>query len=163
MVGSALVRRLQSENCEILNVPRQQLDLRRQADVEAWVAEQRPDAIFIAAATVGGILANDTRPAEFIYDNAAIVSNIIHATHLCGTGKLMFLASSCMYPRAANQPITEDSLLAGPLEPTNQWYALAKITGLKMCQAYRRQYGNDFISVVPTNLFGPKDNFDLQT
>ena len=163
MVGSALVRRLESEDCQILTATRQQLDLCRQSDVESWVSEHKPDAIFIAAATVGGILANDTRPGEFIYDNAAIVSNIIHAAHLFDTGKLMFLGSSCIYPRGAEQPIKEDTLLSAPLEPTNQWYALAKIMGLKLCQAYRRQYGRDFIAVVPTNLYGPGDNFDLET
>jgi len=162
MVGSALLRRLARERCEVLTVGREELDLRRQAETEAWIAAARPDVIFIAAATVGGILANDSRPAEFLYDNIAIGTNIIEAARRAGTRKLLFLGSSCIYPRLAAQPITEDALLGGPLEPTNQWYALAKIAGLKLCAAYRRQYGCDFIAAQPTNLFGPGDTYDLQ-
>jgi GDP-L-fucose synthase len=160
MVGSAVVRRLASESCEILTAGRSELDLRRQTDVEAWMRRWRPDAVVLAAATVGGIVANDTRPAEFLYENLAIETNIIHAAKLFGTEKLLFLGSSCIYPRLAEQPIREHALLTGPLEPTNQWYAVAKIAGIRMCQAYRRQYGCDFISAMPTNLYGPNDNFD---
>ncbi len=161
MVGAALLRRLASEDCEVLTVGRDEVDLRRQADVEAWMAEAKPDAIFMAAATVGGILANDSRPAEFLYDNLAIETNVIHAARRTGVQKLLFLGSSCIYPRHAPQPMSEDCLLSGPLEPTNQWYAIAKIAGVKLCQAYRRQYGCDFISIMPTNLYGPGDNFEL--
>jgi GDP-L-fucose synthase len=161
MVGAALVRRLAHEDCEIVTVDRQALDLRRQADVEAWVAEVRPQAVFLAAARVGGILANDSYPAEFLHDNLAIETNIIEAARESGVEKLLFLGSSCIYPKAAPQPIDEDALLTGPLEPTNEWYAIAKIAGLKLSQAYRRQYGCDFISAMPTNLYGPDDNFDL--
>lgn len=161
MVGSAIVRRLTREACEVLTVDRATVDLRRQAETEAWLAANRPQAIFLAAATVGGILANDTRPAEFLYDNLAIEANIIEGAHRCGVEKLLFLGSSCIYPRLAPQPMPEEALLTGPLEPTNQWYAIAKIAGIKLCQAYRRQYGCDFISVMPTNLYGPGDNFDL--
>ena len=161
MVGAALLRRLASEDCEILTASRDEVDLRRQADVEAWMAEARPDAVFMAAATVGGILANDNRPAEFLYDNLAIETNVIHAAWRTEVQKLLFLGSSCIYPRLAPQPMPEDCLLSGPLEPTNQWYAIAKIAGVKLCQAYRRQYGCDFISIMPTNLYGPGDNFDL--
>lgn len=161
MVGSAIVRRLASEACEVLTVDRAAVDLRRQAETEAWMVANRPQAIFLAAATVGGILANDTRPAEFLYDNLAIEANIIEGAWRCGVEKLLFLGSSCIYPRLAPQPMSEDELLTGPLEPTNQWYAIAKIAGIKLCQAYRRQYGCDFISVMPTNLYGPGDNFDL--
>ncbi|GEO81518.1 GDP-L-fucose synthase [Pararhodospirillum oryzae] len=163
MVGSAIVDRLAQENCEVLTVPRAQVDLRRQADVEAWMAAEKPDAVFVAAATVGGILANSTRPAEFIYDNLILEANIIHAAHRVGVRKLLFLGSTCIYPRLAPQPIQEDALLSGPLEPTNEWYAVAKIAGIKLCQAYRRQYGSDFISAMPTNLYGYRDNFDLQS
>jgi len=161
MVGSAIVRRLQSIDCEVLLAGRAQLDLLRQAEVERWVAAHRPDAAFVAAATVGGILANDSRPAEFLYDNLVIETNIIEACHRADVGKLLFLGSSCIYPRLADQPMREDALLTGPLEPTNQWYAVAKIAGIKLCQAYRRQYGRDFISAMPTNLYGPGDNYDL--
>jgi GDP-L-fucose synthase len=161
MVGSAVVRRLKSTGCEILTTSRGELDLRRQADVEKWMAAERPDAIVIAAATVGGIYANSTRPAEFLYDNLAIETNIIHAAHACRTSKVLLLGSACIYPRDASQPMAEDALLTGPLEPTNQWYAIAKIAGIKLCQAYRRQYGCDFISAMPNNLYGPGDNFDL--
>ncbi len=163
LVGSALVRRLASENCEILTVGRDTVDLRRQADVERWMEQAKPDAIFEAAATVGGIFTNENRPAEFLYDNLAIETNIIEAARRVGVGKLLFLGSSCIYPRLAPQPIPENALLTGPLEPTNQWYALAKIAGSMLCQAYRRQYGLDFISTMPTNLYGPGDNFELAT
>jgi GDP-L-fucose synthase len=161
MVGSALVRRLATENCEILTAGHGELDLALQADVEAWVAGQRPDAVIMAAARVGGILANDSYPADFLYDNLAIETNVIHAAHQADVAKLLFLGSSCIYPKLAPQPITEDALLTGPLEPTNQWYAIAKIAGVMLCQAYRRQHGRDFISAMPTNLYGPGDNFDL--
>jgi GDP-L-fucose synthase len=161
MVGSALVRRLGTEGCTVLTVGRSDVDLRRQAETEAWIAHHRPDAVFLAAATVGGIHANDTRPAEFIYDNLAIQTNVIHGAFKAGVGKLLFLGSSCIYPRQAEQPISEEALLTGPLEPTNEWYAIAKIAGIKLCQAYRAQYGADFISAQPTNLYGPFDNFDL--
>lgn len=163
MVGAALVRRLAEEQCEILTVSRNDVDLRRQEPMEAWLKDIKPDAIFVAAATVGGILANDTRPAEFIYDNLAIEANVIHAAWKSGVGKLLFLGSSCIYPRLAPQPISEDVLLTGALEPTNEWYAIAKIAGIKLCQAFRKQYGCDFISAQPTNLYGPGDNFDLQS
>jgi GDP-L-fucose synthase len=160
MVGSAIVRRLASEGCEILTASRSELDLRRQAEVEAWLADHRPDAIFMAAATVGGILVNDARPADFIYDNLVIETNVIDGARQAGVEKLLLLGSSCIYPRLAPQPIPEAALLTGPLEPTNQWYAVAKIAGIKLCQAYRRQYGCNFISVMPPNLYGPNDNFD---
>jgi GDP-L-fucose synthase len=163
MAGSAIVRRLKSEDCEILAAPRDELDLRRQAAVEAWLAERRPQAVFLAAARVGGILANSSRPAEFIYDNLAIETNIIQAAREAGVEKLLFLSSSCVYPRLAPQPMKEEVLLTGPLEPTNEWYAVAKIAGMKLCQAYRRQYACDFISAMPTNLYGPGDNFDPES
>jgi GDP-L-fucose synthase len=163
MVGSALLGRLADEDCEILIVSRDQMDLRRQSDVEAWLADAKPQAVFVAAATVGGILANDSRPAEFLYDNLLIEANVIHAAWRAGVEKLLFLGSSCIYPKLAPQPIPEDSLLTGPLEPTNQWYAVAKIAGIKLCQAYRQQHGCDFISAMPTNLYGENDNFDLQS
>ena len=160
MAGSAIVRRLAAEDCEILTARRDELDLRRQDRVEKWMADRRPQAVFLAAATVGGILANDTRPAEFIYDNLAIETNVIHAARASGVEKLLFLSSSCVYPRLAPQPMTEEALLTGPLEPTNQWYAAAKIAGMMLGRAYRRQYGCDFISAMPTNLYGPGDNYD---
>lgn len=160
MAGSAIVRRLAAEGCEILAAPRTNLDLRRQDDVEKWMAAERPQAVFLAAGTVGGILANDSRPAEFLYDNLAIEANVIHAARQTGVEKLLFLSSSCVYPRLAPQPMSEDALLTGQLEPTNQWYAVAKIAGMKLCQAYRRQYGCDFISAMPTNLYGPGDTYD---
>ena len=160
MVGSAVVRRLQSEGCQILTANRQDVDLCRQEQVEQWLQANKPDAVFLAAAKVGGIWANDTYPAAFLYENLAIQSNIIHGSYLAGVQKLLFLGSSCIYPRLAPQPMREDALLTGPLEPTNQWYAIAKITGIMMCQAYRRQYGCDFISAMPTNLFGAGDNYD---
>ena len=163
MVGSAIVRRLEHENCEILVAGRDACDLRRQDDVEAWVSRARPDAIFLAAAKVGGILANDSYPAQFLYDNLAIEANVIEAARRVGVEKLLFLGSSCIYPKMAPQPIPEEALLTGPLEPTNEWYAVAKIAGLKLAQAYRREYGCDFISAMPTNLYGPGDNFDLVT
>ncbi|MGE3315245.1 MAG: GDP-L-fucose synthase family protein [Planctomycetaceae bacterium] len=163
MVGSALCRRLRTEGCELLFEDRARLDLRRQADTEEWVATRRPEAIIVAAATVGGILANSTRPAEFLYDNLLVAGNIIEAARKAEVGKLLYLGSSCIYPREAPQPIPEEALLTGPLEPTNEWYAIAKIAGLKLCQAYRKQHGCDFIAAMPTNLYGPGDNFDLQS
>jgi GDP-L-fucose synthase len=162
MVGSALVRRLQSEDCELLTVDRSALDLRRQGAVEKWVNANRPEAVFIAAATVGGIQANASRPAEFIHDNLAIAANIIAAAANTGVKKLMFLGAACLYPRLAPQPITESSLLEGPPEPTNEWYTVAKIAGVKLCQAFRKQHGCDFISIAPTNLYGPGDRFDRE-
>ena len=161
MAGSAILRRLGRENCEILTADRGELDMTRQQEVEDWLSATKPDAIFLAAAKVGGIHANNTRPAEFLYDNLAIESNIIHAAWRTGVKKLLFLGSSCIYPREAPQPMNEDALLTGPLEPTNEAYAIAKIAGIKMCQAYRRQYGCDFISAMPTNLYGPGDRYDL--
>jgi GDP-L-fucose synthase len=153
MVGSAIVRRLEQEGpAEILTTTRSELDLLRQSDVENWIAAEKPDAIFLAAAKVGGIVANATYPGQFIYENTMIASNIIHGAHLSKVEKLLFLGSSCIYPKMAPQPIEEGSLLTGPLEPTNQWYAIAKITGLMTCRAYREQYGDDFISAMPTNL-----------
>lgn len=163
MVGSSLVRRLESEDCEILKSTSDELDLRRQTDVEAWMETQKPDVVFLSAATVGGILANETRPAEFIYDNLMIESNVIHGAWRTGVEKLLFLGSACIYPREAPQPMPEDCLLTGPLEPTNEWYAIAKIAGIKLCQAYRKQFGADFISAQPINLYGPGDNFDLES
>ncbi len=160
MVGAALVRRLANENCNIVTVDRSEVDLRRQSDVERWMAAALPQAVFVAAATVGGILANDTRPAEFLYDNLIIEANIIEAARSTGVEKLLFLGSSCIYPKFAAQPIGEDALLTGPLEPTNSWYATAKIAGIKLCEAYRIQYGCDFISAMPANLYGPGDNYD---
>ncbi|MDP2296016.1 MAG: GDP-L-fucose synthase [Pseudolabrys sp.] len=163
MVGSALVRRLARENCEILTVDRKAVDLKDQAATRAWVLDAKPDAIFLAAAKAGGILANDTYPVDFLYDNLMIEANIIEAAHRAKVSKLLFLGSSCIYPKLAPQPIPEEALLTGPLEPTNEWYAVAKIAGIKLCQAYRKQYGCDFISAMPTNLYGPGDNFDLST
>src|SRR5689334_19652349 len=161
MVGSALCRRLASEGCEVLTAGRDALDLRRQGAVEEWMQAEKPDAVFLAAAKVGGILANDSYPADFLHDNLAIQTNVIEAARRSGVRKLLFLGSSCIYPKLAAQPIAEEALLTGPLEPTNEWYAVAKIAGLKLCQAYRRQHGCDFISAMPTNLYGPGDNFDL--
>ncbi len=163
MVGSAVARRLASEGCDLCNVKRTQLDLRDQNAVSDWLNKQAPDVIIIAAATVGGILANSTRPAEFIYDNLVIETNIIHSAFEHGVQKLLFLGSACIYPKEADQPMKEEALLTGPLEPTNQWYAVAKIAGIKLCESYRQQYGCDFISAQPNNLYGPGDNFDLQT
>jgi GDP-L-fucose synthase len=159
MVGAALVRRLVEENVELLTVGRGEVDLRDQAAVSAWFAKARPQIVFLAAAKVGGIVANNTLRAEFIYDNLIIATNVIHAAHINGVAKLMFLGSSCIYPRLAPQPLHEDSMLTGPLEPTNEPYAIAKIAGIKMVEAYRSQYGADFINVMPTNLFGPGDNY----
>jgi GDP-L-fucose synthase len=162
MVGSALVRALRAAGFEnLLLRERSELDLTRQAQVEQFFAEVRPAHVFVAAAKVGGILANNSSPAEFLRDNLAIQTNIIDAAWRHGAAKLLFLGSSCVYPRLAAQPITEDSLLTGPLEPTNEWYAIAKIAGIKMCEAYRRQYGFNAITAMPTNLYGPEDNFEL--
>src|SRR5271165_4457610 len=163
MAGSAILHRLQQESCEIVTIDRSQLDLLRQADVESWMADARIDAVFLAAATVGGILANATRPAEFLYENLTIETNVIHAAKCAGVKKLLFLGSSCIYPRMAEQPMREEALLTGPLEPTNEWYAVAKIAGIKLCQAYRKQHGCDYISAMPCRLYGPNDNFDLQS
>ncbi len=163
MVGSGLVRRLQREDCETLAVDKSDLDLRDDAAVSAFMKREKPDAVFVAAARVGGILANASRPADFIYENLAIQNAVIHGAHQHGVSKLVFLGSSCIYPRLAPQPMPEESLLTGPLEETNQWYAIAKIAGLKMCEAYRQQYGCDFVSAMPTNLYGPNDNFDLES
>lgn len=162
MAGSAIARRLLRESCEIVTVARSELDLLRQADVHAWLDGRKIDAVFLAAATVGGIQANSTRPADFLYDNLVIESNVIHAAKEAGVKKLLFLASSCIYPRMAEQPMREEALLTSPLEPTNEWYAIAKIAGIKLCQAYRRQYGCDFVSVMPTNLYGPQDRYDAE-
>src|SRR5450432_1269078 len=159
MVGSALVRRLASENVELLTATRSEMDLRDQAAVFKWFADKRPQAVFLAAAKVGGIVANNTLRAEFIYDNLIIATNVIHAAHLNGAEKLMFLGSSCIYPKLAPQPLHEDAILTGPLEQTNEPYAIAKIAGIKMVEAYRSQYGCDFINVMPTNLYGPGDNY----
>ena len=159
MVGSAIVRRLEREQCIVLTAGRSEVDLRNPSAVSAWMEEARPDLIFVAAAKVGGILANDTYPADFLYDNAMIAANVIHSAHQIGAEKLLFLGSSCIYPKFAKQPIAEDQLLTGPLETTNEWYALAKILGIKLCQAYRRQHGRDFISAMPTNLYGTGDNY----
>jgi GDP-L-fucose synthase len=159
MAGSAIVRRLATERCEVLQVPRKDVDLRNQSGVDAWMARERPQAVVLAAAKVGGIVANNTLRAEFLYDNLVIAANVIHAAHVHGVEKLLFLGSTCIYPRLAPQPMREDSLLTGPLEPTNEPYAIAKIAGIKMCEAYRAQYGSDFISVMPTNLYGPGDNY----
>jgi GDP-L-fucose synthase len=161
MVGAALVRRLAREGCTVLTAGRADADLTRQAEVEAWMAAQRPDAVIVAAAKVGGILANDSLPADFLYENLMIEANLVQAAHRTEVEKLLFLGSSCIYPRLAPQPMREDSLLTGPLEPTNEWYAIAKIAGIKLAQAYRRQHGADYISAMPTNLYGPHDNFDL--
>jgi GDP-L-fucose synthase len=161
LVGSALVRRLAREECRLVTAPRAEVDLRSPDQLERWMRQAKPQVVFMAAARVGGIFANDSRPAEFIYDNLMIEANVVEAARRHGVEKLVFLGSSCIYPRAAPQPIPEEALLTGPLEPTNQWYAVAKIAGIKLCQAYRRQYGCDYISVMPTNLYGPGDNFDL--
>jgi GDP-L-fucose synthase len=162
MVGSALVRRLEREGSAVLTASRDTLDLKDQTAVRGWFAREKPDAVFLAAAKVGGILANDTFPADFLYDNMMIEANIIEASHRAAVEKLMFLGSSCIYPKFAPQPIKEESLLTGILEPTNEWYAIAKIAGIKLAQAYRRQHGHDYISAMPTNLYGPGDNFDLK-
>jgi GDP-L-fucose synthase len=159
MVGAALVRRLEHENVELLTVKRSELDLRDQAAVFRWVADRRPQVIFLAAAKVGGIVANNTLRGEFLYDNLIIAANVIHAAHVNGAEKLMFLGSSCIYPKLAPQPLREESMLTGALEPTNEPYAIAKIAGIKMVEAYRSQFGSDFINVMPTNLYGPGDNY----
>ena len=163
MVGSALARRLAQEACEILVAPRPDLDLTKQAEVDRWMARHRPDAIFIAAAKVGGIAANTASPVDFLYNNLMIAANILSAAHNAGVERLLLLGSSCVYPKHSPQPIPEAALLTGPLEPTNEWYAIAKIAGLKLALAYRTQYGDDFISAMPTNLYGSDDNFDLKT
>ncbi|MGB0577122.1 MAG: GDP-L-fucose synthase [Alphaproteobacteria bacterium] len=163
MVGSAICRQLEKEECDILSIGKETLDLRNQDAVLNWMTKEKPNAIFLAAATVGGIYVNDTRPAEFLYENLVIETNIIHSAKLNNVEKLMFLGSACIYPREAKQPMSENALLTGPLEPTNEWYAIAKIAGIKMCQSYRRQYGCDFISAMPNNLYGPGDNFDLES
>lgn len=164
LVGSALVRRLQAEGfSRLLTATREELDLRDQGAVNRWFEAQRPEIVFLVAGTVGGILANSTRPAEFIYDNLMIHATVVHAAHRTGVRRLLYLGSSCIYPRHAPQPIREQDLLTGLLEPTNEPYAIAKIAGIKLCQAYRRQYGCDFISAMPTNLYGPNDNFDLES
>ena len=162
LVGSAICRRLQADGVELLVAERSQLDLMDQKGVDHWFREHKVDQVYMAAAKVGGIHANDTYPAEFIHDNLAIQTNLIHAAWQYGVEKLLFLGSSCIYPKHALQPMAEDSLLTGPLEATNEWYAIAKIAGIKMCQAYRKQYGFDAISAMPTNLYGPGDNFDLE-
>jgi len=164
LVGSALVRRLAGEGfTNVLTATRDEVDLRDQSEVSEWFAANRPDYVFLVAGTVGGIHANSTRPAEFIYDNLMIHGTVVHSAYETGVRKLLYLGSSCIYPRQATQPITEDQLLTGPLEATNQWYAVAKIAGIKLCEAYRQQYGCDFISAMPTNLYGPGDNFDLES
>lgn len=162
MVGQALLRRLRGEACRVLTVERRELDLTRQAEVEHFVAEARPDAIIIAAARVGGILANARDPVGFLSDNLAINLNIAKAAHAADVDRVLFMGSSCIYPKFAAQPITEEALLTGPLEPTNQWYALAKIAALKLAEAYRQQFGRNYIAAMPTNLYGPGDNFDLE-
>lgn len=163
LVGSALLRRLTRERCEVITATHSTLDLTRQSDTEEWMAGHRPDAVILAAAKVGGIGANSEQPAEFIYQNLAIAQNVIHAAYRGNVQKLLFLGSSCIYPREAAQPITEDALLTGPLEPTNEAYAVAKIAGMKMAQFYRAQYGCDFISAMPTNLYGPGDHFNARS
>lgn len=161
MAGSAIARRLASEDCEVLTATRADVDLMDQAATRAWFAREKPDAVFVAAAKVGGILANDTYPADFLYDNLMIEANVIEAAHRHDVEKLLFLGSSCIYPKFAAQPMTEGALLTGELEPTNEWYAIAKIAGIKLAQAYRKQHGRDFVSAMPTNLYGPGDNFSL--
>ncbi len=163
MVGAALVRRLASEDCEVLTAPRAELDLMRQAAVEDWVAAARPDVVVLAAARVGGIAANAARPLDFLLDNLVIETNVLSAAAQAGVDRLLFLGSSCIYPKFAPQPMREDALLTGPLEPTNEWYAVAKIAGIKLAQAYRLQQGRDYISAMPTNLYGPGDNYDLES
>ena len=163
MVGAALVRRLAAENCTVLMVGREEVDLLDQCAVMKWVRHSRPDSIIVAAAKVGGIHANNSAPVDFLQNNLVIQNNILAAAHACDVDRLLFLGSSCIYPKFAEQPITEDSLLTGALEPTNEWYAIAKIAGIKLCQAYRKQYGRDWISAMPTNLYGRGDNYDLET
>ncbi|MFN7985819.1 MAG: NAD-dependent epimerase/dehydratase family protein, partial [Vicinamibacterales bacterium] len=164
LVGSAILRRLEAEGFRnVLTATREQLDLRDQAAVNYWFKANRPEYVFLVAGTVGGIMANSTRPAEFLYDNMMIHATVVHAAHLFAVKRLLYLGSSCIYPREAPQPMREESLLTSPLEPTNEAYSLAKIAGIKLCQAYRKQYGCDFISAMPTNLYGPNDNFDLES
>ncbi|GGB26453.1 GDP-L-fucose synthase [Allosediminivita pacifica] len=163
MVGGAVVRRLARENCEVITAGRDVVDLVDQAAVRAWMLDTRPDVVVMAAAKVGGIKANNDYPVDFLYQNLMIEANIAQAAHEADVGRFLFLGSSCIYPKMAPQPIPEDSLLTGPLEPTNEWYAIAKIAGIKLCQAYRTQYGRDWISAMPTNLYGPGDNYDLQS
>jgi GDP-L-fucose synthase len=164
LVGSAIVRRLQAGgHRNLLTAGRDEVDLRDQAAVRSWMEANRPRAVYLVAGTVGGIMANSTRPAEFLYDNLMIHANVVDAARDVGVAKLLYLGSSCIYPRMADQPIVEPALLTGPLEPTNEAYAIAKIAGIKMCDAYRSQYGCDFVSAMPTNLYGPNDNFDLQS
>jgi GDP-L-fucose synthase len=163
MVGSALVRLLSRENCEVLTVPRSEVDLRDQAATRRWLVDTQPDAVIMAAARVGGIAANSASPVSFLYDNLMIEANVIEGSARAGVEKLLLLGSTCIYPRDAQQPIREESLLTGPLEKTNEWYAIAKIAGIKLCQAYRQEQGLDFISAQPTNLYGPGDNYDLET
>ena len=164
LAGSAIVRRLERDgNVQIQTATREQLDLRDQAAVTYWFKANRPEYVYLAAGTVGGIYANSTRPAEFIYDNMMIHATVVHAAHQFAAKKLLYLGSSCIYPRDSAQPMTESQLLTGPLEPTNESYAIAKIAGIKLCQSYRRQYGSNFISAMPTNLYGPNDNFDLKS
>lgn len=162
MAGSAIVRRLAQESCELVVVSHQELDLTRQDQAERFLLKTKPDVVIVAAGRVGGIMANDRYPVNFLADNLAMSLNCIQCSHNVGVQKLLFLGSTCIYPKFAAQPMNEDSLLTGPLEPTNEWYAIAKITGIKLCQAYRRQYGDDFISVMPTNLYGPGDNYHLE-
>jgi GDP-L-fucose synthase len=161
LVGSALLRRLRQDGANVITATRDQLDLRDQAAVNYWFRANRPEHVYLVAGTVGGIMANSTRPAEFIYDNMMIHATVVHAAHLYNVKKLLYLGSSCIYPRECPQPMREEHLLSGPLEPTNEAYAVAKIAGIKLCQAYRKQYGDKFISAMPTNLYGPNDNFDL--
>ncbi|MEO0981646.1 MAG: GDP-L-fucose synthase [Pseudomonadota bacterium] len=163
MVGAALTRRLAAEDCEVITAGRERADLTRQAEVEAVLADTRPDAIIIAAARVGGILANQNAPADFLYDNLMIGANMLRAAHASDVERLVFVGSSAVYPKLAEQPIVEDALLTGPLEPTHEAYSIAKIAGAKLASAYRRQYGRDYIAAMPTNLYGPGDNFDLET
>ena len=163
MVGAALLRRLEHEPCTVLTATRQILDLKDPAATRSWLSANKPDAVIVAAARVGGIQANATLPATFLFENLAIETSLIDACHTAEVGKVVFLGSSCIYPKLAPQPIQESALLTGPLEPTNEWYAVAKIAGIKLCQAYRRQYGCDYVSAMPTNLYGPEDNFDLTT
>jgi len=163
MVGSAVCRQLKNEDCNIIKAGRDEVNLVNQAEVNDWMTAVKPDAIVLAAAKVGGIQANNNFPVNFLYENLMIEANIIHAAHLNNIERLLFLGSSCIYPRLADQPIKENSLLSGALEPTNEWYAIAKITGIKLIQAYRKQYGYDWISAMPTNLYGPGDNYDLNS
>jgi len=163
MVGSAVVRRLEAMGRRVITADRKDLDLRNQSAVEHWMQQNQPSSIIFAAAKVGGILANDSLPADFLYDNLCIQTNTINAAHLAGVNRFVFLGSSCIYPKLAAQPIGEDALLTGPLEPTNEWYAIAKIAGIKLCQAYMKQYGRQYVSVMPCNLYGPGDNFDLKS